>query len=134
MGDEPLRLSDDALEVGPARGLGTRLSLVLAVVLAGSAAAQTARTPGLEGAEAAVRAYVDDFASGNAVSAVQRIDPAEVEEFAGLLRSLSDRVGGLEGADVPKGQAPRPRRSRRSSRASSAPTRSASTWARSRAA
>ena len=81
-------------------------ALLLAIALAGSAWAQSPTTPGLEGAEAAVRAYIGDYGRGDLVSAIERIEPAEVEEFASLLGRLNEQMGEFSVYDIPKGQVP----------------------------
>ncbi len=81
-------------------------AFLLAVVLAGSAAAQSSTTPGVEGAEAAVTAYIEAFSRGDVTGAVQRIDPVEVEEFASLLAVFNEQMGEFSMFEIPKGQAP----------------------------
>ena len=81
-------------------------AVALAIALATGASAQTATTPGVEGAEAAVRGYVETFARGDVAGAVARIDPAEVAEFASLLVVFNEQMGEFAMLDIPKGQAP----------------------------
>ncbi|MGB3543479.1 hypothetical protein [Rubrivirga sp.] len=81
-------------------------ALLLAVALAGSALAQDVTTPGVDGAEAAVQAYIEDYAQGDLTGAIERIEPDEVEEFAGLLARFNEQMGEFGVFDIPKGQTP----------------------------
>ena len=81
-------------------------ALALGLVMAASATAQTATTPGAGGAEAAVLGYIERFGRGDIAGAIARIDPAEVREFASLLVRFNEQMGEFSMIEIPKGQAP----------------------------